>query len=262
MGGRVSTEQQSGGCPVAGWYPDPADPSLLRYWDGMSWSAHIAPAFTGSPSTVGSVPAPGGRAADLPLDGFAITSLIFGLLGGVLLSVGFGIAALRRIGRGTRRGKEMAITGIALSTIWVIVLVAVIAYQDGRAPEHGPDGTVTRAGLVLPRDLNVGDCIQLPLDLTGVTTTSDVPCSQPHNGQVFTILQAAPGSFPGEAQLKNNAENDCRGAVPSFLGTSQTPLHLITYFPKQQGWDRGDRYEICVLVDRQKDITGDIRSDH
>lgn len=32
----------------AGWYPDPADPSLLRYWDGEAWSPHVAPAFSES----------------------------------------------------------------------------------------------------------------------------------------------------------------------------------------------------------------------
>ena len=28
----------------AGWYPDPnGDPSLLRYWDGTGWTAHVEP---------------------------------------------------------------------------------------------------------------------------------------------------------------------------------------------------------------------------
>ncbi len=28
----------------AGWYPDPnGDPSLLRYWDGNGWTAHVEP---------------------------------------------------------------------------------------------------------------------------------------------------------------------------------------------------------------------------
>lgn len=27
----------------ADWYPDPVDPTLLRYWDGVAWTAHTAP---------------------------------------------------------------------------------------------------------------------------------------------------------------------------------------------------------------------------
>ena len=29
--------------PVPGWYVDPADPALQRYWDGAAWTTHTAP---------------------------------------------------------------------------------------------------------------------------------------------------------------------------------------------------------------------------
>jgi len=29
--------------PPPGWYPDPSDVTLQRYWDGLQWSAHTAP---------------------------------------------------------------------------------------------------------------------------------------------------------------------------------------------------------------------------
>lgn len=29
--------------PPANWYPDPADPAMLRWWNGSSWTEHTAP---------------------------------------------------------------------------------------------------------------------------------------------------------------------------------------------------------------------------
>lgn len=30
--------------PPAGWYPDPGEPTVLRYWDGTAWTTHLQPA--------------------------------------------------------------------------------------------------------------------------------------------------------------------------------------------------------------------------
>jgi hypothetical protein len=197
-----------------------------------------------------------------PVDGFAITSLITGLLGGVLLSVGFGIAALRRIRRGKRRGRGLAIAGLSLSLAWTMVYGVVIAYRLGREPARNTTGAVTREGQIAPADLRTGDCVQVPRVLSGTyTTVTVVPCAQPHNGQVFTTLQAREGPYPGDAALQSMALDDCKAAEVSFLGTNQTLLHVVAYFPPEQGWSLGRRDEHCLLVDRAKDITGDIRSD-
>lgn len=55
----------------------------------------------------------------IAVDGFAIAALIFGILGGWLLGIGFGVAALRRIGAGQRRGRGLAIAGLWLSVAWI-----------------------------------------------------------------------------------------------------------------------------------------------
>lgn len=34
---------QGGGGPVPGWYPDPKDPTAMRYFDGRNWVTNSRP---------------------------------------------------------------------------------------------------------------------------------------------------------------------------------------------------------------------------
>ncbi|WP_284975467.1 DUF2510 domain-containing protein [Arthrobacter sp. efr-133-TYG-104] len=38
------TQPMPGSTTPAGWYPDPADPRQVRWWDGQAWTAHLRPA--------------------------------------------------------------------------------------------------------------------------------------------------------------------------------------------------------------------------
>jgi hypothetical protein len=138
----------------------------------------------------------------------------------------------------------------------------VFAYHSGRQPARDTSGTITRQGQISPLELRTGDCLRVPRELSGVIHTLTVlPCSQPHNGQVFTILQAPDGPYPGDVEIQTAALDACTRAAPSFLGTDQTLLHTVAFFPPEKGWALGSRNEPCLLVDRAKDITGDIRAD-
>lgn len=62
----------------SGWYDDPSNPELLRYWDGVTWTSHTAPkkSPTASQSTIGlpqqqppTAPLPQGGAWQVPSGG-------------------------------------------------------------------------------------------------------------------------------------------------------------------------------------------------
>ncbi|MFJ4167949.1 DUF2510 domain-containing protein [Paenarthrobacter sp. NPDC089714] len=38
------TQGYSGSTTPPGWYPDPSNPQQMRWWDGVQWTPHLAPA--------------------------------------------------------------------------------------------------------------------------------------------------------------------------------------------------------------------------
>jgi Domain of unknown function (DUF4190) len=58
-------------------------------------------------------------------NGFAVASLLFGIVGGVLLSAIFGFTALSQIRRRGQKGRGLAIAGLVLSGVWMCVFIAM-----------------------------------------------------------------------------------------------------------------------------------------
>ena len=102
----------------------------------------LAPkAAPSAPASVG-VPTGYSVAGVVTTSGFAIASLVLGILGISLLSIIFGFIALSQIKKRGQKGRGMAIAGIVLGFVWtaVIILLIVIglnsssnsiSYQDG-----------------------------------------------------------------------------------------------------------------------------------
>ena len=89
-----------------GWYPDPWRRAVRRYWDGRQWTGHIDTA----------VPAPALARQQTSTNGWAIASLVLGILGASLLAIVFGLVARSQIRRsGGRQG------GLGLATVYGIV---------------------------------------------------------------------------------------------------------------------------------------------
>lgn len=153
----------------AGWHPDPAGAYPQRWWDGSNWSNRVldekARAATGTQDvsqcpapSVGPTPAHSERArrASRPppltpsptraardrnswqqgalrveTNGFAIASLVLGLVGGSLLAVIFGHVAHAQIASsgGRQSGSGMATAGLILGYLTILCLVIVLAVR-------------------------------------------------------------------------------------------------------------------------------------
>lgn len=74
--------------PAAGWYPDPTDPGLTRWWNGTAWTGHVLPPPSAAPLAPPPQPAPVATTAPrrgLPLWAWVVLAVI-ALASGILLS--------------------------------------------------------------------------------------------------------------------------------------------------------------------------------
>jgi hypothetical protein len=108
-----------------GWYPDPAHPGAVRWWDGERWSEHNAPAAPMTPVYASGT------------DGMAIASLITALVGVPIVPIILGHMSRTRIREsgGLKSGDGLAIAGLVIGyiqlVILVIVIIAIVAAASG-----------------------------------------------------------------------------------------------------------------------------------
>ncbi|KUH82075.1 MULTISPECIES: DUF4190 domain-containing protein [unclassified Mycobacterium] len=172
-----------------------------------------------------------------PTNWWAIVALIFGLLGGVVISVVCGIVGLKKAKEG-QGGRGLAIAGLVLSALWVLVIVAGLLFYFMISED-----TVTAT------EVRQGDCLaEIPGD-TRVRTVQTVGCDESHAGEVFAVLQMPDGDFPGQAAIDAYAEK-CAPELAAYSPAAMTDdsVQLYVLYPTAETWAEGDRAVTCVAT--------------
>jgi hypothetical protein len=185
-------------------------------------------------------------------NGFAIASLVLGIIGGAVISAILGFVALGKIKRTGERGRGMAVAGIFLSVIWIIILLTVTVGNLGRAT-RGPNGQVNKGGTLSVFSLHVGDCFNLPSSLSGIQTVTAIPCTQSHDAQVYATFSLGGSAYP--ANIKQLGDQGCeerKGSVNTSLVTSS--MNIYSFYPDQNGWASGSTSVQCAIASPGADI--------
>jgi hypothetical protein len=175
--------------------------------------------------------------ATRPTNWWAIISLVFGLIGGVLVSVVCGIVGLNKAKRG-QGGRGLAIAGLVLSGLWVLVIAAGIVYYF-----------VIGKGTVTATDVKVGDCLKEIPGNTRVLTVDTIGCEEAHAGEVFAVLLMPEGDFPGQSAIEeyqNKCEPELATYAPGAITDDSVQLYVL--YPTADTWKQGDRAVTCVAT--------------
>jgi hypothetical protein len=162
-------------------------------------------------------------------NGFAIASLIFGIIGGIPLALGFGVAGLVRAAK-VRRGKVMSIVGMSLSVLWLVPIIFLVPHV-AKASDPGciaGKATVTTYGdTKLGADAN--DPAAMKNDLRTLVTQLNEAAGRSNNAAARTALKKLATDFnelltdvnnltPPSAALQSRIAADAK-AVDDACGT-------------------------------------------
>jgi hypothetical protein len=196
------------------------------------------------------------------VNGFAVTSLVLGILGpvgGLVLGLVFGIIALSDIKRTRQRGRGLAIAGIAVSSVWIFLVIAFIALAilgAALGPTAQSDGASSTGFSLKP-----GQCFDRdPNSKSSAVTVID--CAKPHDAEAFASEPISSLSYPGLTAVEAIGERRCPDDSDHWLtaGLNYPDFAVHYLFPQESSWTRGDRNVICFF--RRVDnfpITGHVK---
>jgi hypothetical protein len=107
--------------------------------------------------------------------------------------------------------------------------------------------------------LKAGDCLNDAEQPSDASTVPVVDCDDPHDSEVYAVLQVDGDDFPGVDEVERQADDGCRAAFEDFVGiaSGQSRYMFAALVPTRQSWIAGgDRSIVCriALVDESGTI--------
>ena len=149
-----------------------------------------------------------------------------------------------------------SITGIVGAAIAAVIGI-------NAAAERNASGEITSAGAVDVFAVHVGDCFNdEAFENTEVSELPAVPCSEPHDNEVYATFDIT-GEWPGGERVEELAHDGCFDRFAGAIGKSyeDSEIDFTTLYPTEGSWkQRNDREVVCVGYHMDfEELTGSIR---
>lgn len=107
----------------------------------------------------------------------------------------------------------------------------------------------------------VGDCLNEVTDAE-VSEVPTVPCSEPHDEEVYFDFQLEGDEWPGDEAILTESQTRCAAEFETFVGFpyADSTLDFYPYTPTEAGWNEiNDRTVSCVIYEVSgEQITGSL----
>jgi hypothetical protein len=191
--------------------------------------------------------------------GLAIAALILGIIGLFPLGWLFGFLALRSIKKSGEKGRGMAIAGIVLGTLWAVLTGVIVGVAISQHAERDSSGAIVDDGQIRPQSLRVGDCFEGGDDTGTVRLVHVVPCTKPHDREVFATTKLTGDDYPGD-KITEVTQAACMKEIEKLPKKVQQNSDLQLYFlyPAKISWEADDKRAVCIAGTTAQ-TTGSVR---
>jgi len=148
----------------------------------------------------------------------------------------------------------------------LVVLAGSIAWTALRSADRDESGAVVDGGDLDVFQVRAGDCLGAGGDAEeGVSTVTAVPCDQPHESEVFALVDHPAdedAEFPGEDAIGEFGDGECVEAFATYVGTAYADSRygIATFVPSPESWADGDREVVCMATDGTGgELSGSVR---
>ena len=141
-------------------------------------------------------------------------------------------------------------------------LLVALAFSAGGCGPDDSDAEMTPESAD-PFAMQVGDCFNdTEMGVNEVTEIPAVPCSVPHDNEVYALFDLAPGPFPGDSQVDVIAGQGCYERFEDAIGRSydESEIAFISMYPTEDSWTRiDDREVVCIAYHMEYEkLTGSV----
>lgn len=141
--------------------------------------------------------------------------------------------------------------------VFVLLIVGAVAFFVLSQASRDSSGDIVRAGNISAFDIQLGDCLSDEglkggADGTEISGVHAVPCEDPHDDEVFAVLDLELDTFPEGDAMFDIAFDECLTRFEPFVGRGyqSSSLDIQVMYPTLQSWNEAnDREVVCVLFD-------------
>lgn len=140
---------------------------------------------------------------------------------------------------------------------YALIGLGVVAYNVATEADRDASGNIVDGGSVDAFTIRLGDCFNdtgtLGSEEAGeVSSLPGVPCSEPHDNEVYAVFDVSFEAFPGDEQMADAAFEECLNRFANFVGTNyeSSTLDVTALYPSSQSWSiQDDREVVCAVYD-------------